>query len=126
MRRSGSPTHRSRLFRKYVIVLVVLVGGMLAASGLIEGYFSYFENRAALVAIQSAKAAGAAARIEQFVKDVERQLRDGPQAAPTGAVTVEQRRSDFLRLLRLTPAVTGVSYLDSTGHEQVHVSRLGL
>jgi len=126
VRRSGSPTHRSRLFRKYVIVLVVLVGGMLAASGLIEGYFSYFENRAALVAIQSAKAAGAAARIEQFVKDVERQRRDGPQAAPTGAVTVEQRRSDFLRLLRLTPAVTEVSYLDSTGHEQVHVSRLGL
>jgi adenylate cyclase len=108
------------------MVLVALVGGTLIVSGLIEGYFSYLENQAALVGIQRAKAAGAAARIEQFVEEVERQVRDRPQAGPTAPVTLEQRRSDLLRLLRQAPSLTDVSYLDPAGHEQMRVSRLAL
>jgi class 3 adenylate cyclase/HAMP domain-containing protein len=119
-------THRSRLFRKYLTVLVVLVGGTLAANGLLEGYFSYQENQAALIAIQLAKANGAAARIGQFVDEVERQVREGYQSAPTAAISLEQERTDLLRLLRLAPSLTEASYLDSAGREQVHVSRLGL
>ena len=59
---------RGRLFWKYVIVIVVLVGGALLASGLVEIYFSYQENKAALVALQREKALGAASRIEVFIK----------------------------------------------------------
>jgi adenylate cyclase len=123
---SDGRTHRSRLFRKYVTVLLALVGGTLAASGLLEGYFSYRENQAALVAIQHAKASGAAARIEQFVEDVERQVREGYQSAPTAAISLEQERTDLLRLLRQAPSLTEASYVDAAGREQVHVSRLGL
>jgi adenylate cyclase len=123
---SDRRTHRSRLFRKYLTVLVVLVGGTLAANGLLEGYFSYQENQAALIAIQHAKASGAAARIGQFVDEVERQVREGYQSAPTAAISLEQERTDLLRLLRLAPSLTEASYLDSAGREQVHVSRLGL
>ena len=108
------------------MVLVALVGGTLIVSGLIEGYFSYLENQTAVVGIQRAQAAGAAARIEQFVKEVERQVRDRPQAASTTAVTLDQRRSDLLRLLRQAPSLTDVSYLDTAGHEQMRVSRLAL
>jgi adenylate cyclase len=108
------------------MVLVALVGGTLIVSGLIEGYFSYLENQTALVGVQRAQAAGAAARIEQFVREVERQVRDRPQAAPTAAVTLEQRRSDLLRLLRQVPSLTDVSYLDAAGHEQMRVSRLAV
>jgi adenylate cyclase len=123
---SGLPAHRSRLFRKYLTVLVVLVAGTLIASGLLEAYFSYKENEAGLVELQQSKASGAAARIQQFLTDVERQVRDGYQTAPTSPATIDQQRSDLLRLLRQAPSLTEASYLDSVGRERVHVSRLGL
>jgi class 3 adenylate cyclase/HAMP domain-containing protein len=126
VRISRSPAHRSRLFRKYLTVLVVLVAGTLIASGLLEAYFSYRENEAGLVELQQSKASGAAARIQQFLTDVERQIRDGYQTAPTSPATIEHERSDLLRLLRQAPALTEASYLDSVGRERVHVSRLGL
>ncbi len=117
--------HRTLLFRKYLIVLVALVGGTLVLSGLVEGYFSYRENQTAVVDIQRAKAVGAATRIEQFLRDVERQVHDGPPAV-TDALSPEQRRNELLRLLRQTPSLTDVSYLDPTGREQMRVSRVEL
>ena len=63
--------HRSRLFWKYVIVLVFLVGGALVTSGAVEIYFSYQENKAALVSVQREKAIAAASRIDQFIKEID-------------------------------------------------------
>ena len=45
-------THRGTLFRKYMVFFVILVGGALLTSGLIEIYFSYQENKAALIGMQ--------------------------------------------------------------------------
>src|SRR5262249_32133224 len=59
-----SPPRRGRLFRKYVVVLLVLVGGVLMASSLVELYFSYLETQRAIVRVERAKAVAAAARIE--------------------------------------------------------------
>ena len=70
----ASAGRRGRLFRKYVVFFVVLVSGALVASGALEIYFSYQENKAALVQLQREKALAAAARIEQFVKEIERQI----------------------------------------------------
>ena len=50
----GEP--RGRLFRKYVVVLLVLVGGVLVASSLVELYFSYQETKRAIVRVERAKA----------------------------------------------------------------------
>ena len=118
---------RGRLFRKYVLVLLVLVGGVLLVSSLIELYFSYQETKAALVRLEREKAVAAAARIEQFVKDIERHLRwtthaafDDPKAAR------DEREIDFLRLLRNIPAITDLAYVDASGKEQLRVSRLAL
>jgi signal transduction histidine kinase len=114
-----------RLFRKYVTVIVALVGGALLASGLVEIYFSYQENKDALIGLQHEKALGAAARIESFVKEIEGQIAWTTQpllVAPGGAL--EQRRIDYLRLLRQVPPITELSYLDASGKEQVFVSRL--
>jgi len=63
---------RGRLFGKYVAFLVILVGGLLIASGLFELYFSYQEAKRALVRLEREKALAAAERIERFVKDIER------------------------------------------------------
>ena len=118
---------RGRLFRKYVILFVALVSGALLTSGLLELYFSSEENRAALVAVQREKAAGASSKIEQFIREIERLLGGAVQAPVVAtSVTPEQRRNDLLRLLRQAPAITEISYLDGTGREQERVSRLAM
>jgi signal transduction histidine kinase len=118
---------RGGLFLKYAVPLVLLVGGALVVSALVEIYFSYRENKAALSQIQREKALAAAARIEQFVRELEHQLAWIAQT-PWGArgVPLDQRRLDSLRLLRHAPAVTEVSHYDPSGHEQLRVSRLAM
>ncbi|MBI2157493.1 MAG: cache domain-containing protein, partial [Candidatus Rokubacteria bacterium] len=120
-------TPRGRLFRKYVIVFAVLVSGALLASGAIEVWSSYQENKAALVAVQRQKALNAATRIEAFIKEIERQIgwTTQPQLGPKAAAT-DQRRVDYLRLLRQAPAITEISHLDAEGREQLRVSRLAM
>jgi signal transduction histidine kinase/DNA-binding response OmpR family regulator len=118
---------QGHLFRKYVVIFVALVTGALLASGLIEIYFSFQENKQALVHLQREKAASAAATIEQFIREIERQIGwtiQPPWAA--GTATLDQRRNDYLRLLRQVPAVTEVSYLSPTGIEEVRISRLAM
>ena len=133
---------RGRLFRKYVVVLLVLVGGVLMASSLVELYFSYRETQRSIVQVERAKAVAAAVGIEQFLKAVEQQVRettrtasDDPDASQVGqgklgfrqglgAALTEQRELDFLRVLRNVPAVSELSHLDLAGKEQLRVSRL--
>jgi len=100
-----------------------LVCGALLASGAIGVYFSYQENKAALASLQHEKAVSAAARIGQFMQQIVRQLRFAalPQLGVKG---IEQRRLEFIKLLRLVPAVTDVAQLDASGRERLSVSRL--
>ena len=127
--RNKTRSTRSRrtggLFRKYATLLVALVGGSLIINATIEMYYSYGENRHALIGIQREKAQGAAAVIEQFVKEIEGQVGWATGFLPAGS-GLEQRRFDFLRLLRQAPAITEVSYLDGDGREQIRVSRLAM
>ena len=84
-----------RLFRKYVVVFLLLVGGVLLVSSAVDLYFSYQETKQALVRIEHEQAVAAAARIEQFVQDIERQLRWTTQAAfDEAAVALAQREID--------------------------------
>jgi signal transduction histidine kinase/HAMP domain-containing protein len=120
-------TPRGRLFRKYVIVFAGLVSGALLASGAIELYFSYYENREALVSLQREKALGVADRIDAYIKEIERQISwtTQPQlGAPSAAMY--QRRVDYLRLLRQVLPITEISHLDAEGKEQLRVSRLAM
>src|SRR5260370_27884568 len=112
------------------------------ASSLVELYFAYRETQDAILRVERAKAVAAAARIEQFLKEVELQVRgtlrtasddpDGSQVGPAklgfrqglGAAMAEQRELDFLRVLRNVPAVGELSHLDLAGKEQLRVSRL--
>src|SRR5262245_9194026 len=117
---------QGRLFRKYVVLFASLVSAALLVSGLIELYFSYRENLAALVALQREQAAGAAGRIEAFVRDIERQVGWASQGQVGTRQTVEQRRFEVIRRQRQVPAVTEVSQLDREGREQLRVSRLAM
>src|SRR3990172_3483744 len=114
---------RGRLFRKYVVLFVSLVSGALVTSGLVEIYFSYQENKTALGRIQREKAQAAASKIEQFIKEIERQIGWTTQAQwGARSMALDQRRFDYLRLLKQSPAVTEISQLDTAGKERVGVS----
>jgi signal transduction histidine kinase len=115
-----------RLFRKYVVLFAAVVSIALLANGLLEIWFSYQEHRASLVRIQREQAQAAAAKIEQFIKEIEGQIGWTTQLPWTAGSSLEQRRFDALRLLRQAPAITEIAQLDSTGHEQLLVSRLAM
>jgi signal transduction histidine kinase len=117
---------RGRLFRKYVALFVAVVSIALLANGLLEIWFSYDEHRASLVRIQREQAQAAAAKIGQFIKEIEGQIGWTTQLPWTPGASLEQRRFDALRLLRQVPAITEIAQLDSTGHEQLLVSRLAM
>ena len=83
---------RGRLFWKYVWLFGSLVSGALVVSGLVELYSSFRESKALLVQVEHEKALGAASRIEQFLKEIERQVAWASQP-PIGVPTsLEQRR----------------------------------
>jgi len=118
---------RGRLFGKYVVFFITLVGAVLLASGLSEIYFSYQEHKTTLLRLQLEKALAAAAKIEQFIREIERQIDwTTPAAWDAGAVALEEWQLGYLQLLRQVPAITEVSYLDASGKEQLRVSRLDL
>ncbi|MGE5171664.1 MAG: GAF domain-containing protein [Rudaea sp.] len=117
--------HRGRLFRKYLVLILTLVTIALLASGAISIYFTYQETQASLASLQHEKALAAASRIEQYIRQIERQL--AYAALPQLDVgNVELRRIEFLKLLRQVPEVTDVAQVDGTGRERVAVSRLGM
>jgi signal transduction histidine kinase len=118
-------TLRGRLFRKYLLLILVLVGGAVLISGAISVYFSYQENKTAIGALQHEKALAAATRIQQYVERIQQQLAYAslPQI---DATDVELRRIEFNKLLRQVPDITDIAQLDPEGHEQIAVSRLAM
>ncbi len=116
---------RGRLFRRYALLINALVGTLLLASAALSLNFSYRESRDHLVALQFEQAQGAAARIDQYVADIEQQLGwTALSGMNVGGEPLELRRIDYLKLLRQVPAITEAAWLDPQGREQLRVSRL--
>ncbi len=126
---------RSRLFTKYVALFVAVVGVALLSNGIFEVFFYYREHKLALIRIQHEQAEAAAAKISQFIKEIESQLGWTTQLPwPAASVqdralqdkALQDRRFDALRLLKQVPAITELSQIDSTGKERLRVSRLAM
>jgi signal transduction histidine kinase len=116
---------RSRLFLKYAALFVAVVCLALLTNGLFELWVSYREHKDALIEIQHEQAEAAAAKIGQFIKEIESQVGWTTQLL-WSAGTIEQRRFDALRLLRQVPAITELAQVDASGREQLRVSRLAM
>jgi signal transduction histidine kinase/CheY-like chemotaxis protein len=119
------PRTRRRLFTKYVSLFVAVVSIALLSNGIFDVVFYYQEHKASLIRIQREQAEAAAAKIGQFIKEIESQLGWTTQL-PWSAGSIEQRRFDALRLLRQVPAITELSQVDATGKERLRVSRLAM
>jgi signal transduction histidine kinase/CheY-like chemotaxis protein len=113
------------LFRKYLVSFVIVTFVVLIANGLFEFGFSYQDHKASLIRIQSEQAQAAAAKIEQFFKEIQIQV-DWTTQLPWSADTIDQRRFDDQRLLRQVPAITELSQLDASGREELRFSQLAL
>ncbi|MBS0524751.1 MAG: GAF domain-containing protein [Proteobacteria bacterium] len=59
------------------------------------------------------------------MKEIERQI-GWVAYAQFDSLPADQRRFDYVRLLRQVPAITELAQLDRAGHEQLHVSRLSM
>ena len=122
---SRPPRLHGRLILKYVALFFAVVLVALLTSGALQVWFYYQEHKASLVRIQREQAEAAAAKIGQFIKEIESQVGWTTQL-PWSAGTLNQRRFDGLRLLRQVPAITELSQLDLQGREQLRVSRLAM
>jgi signal transduction histidine kinase/DNA-binding response OmpR family regulator len=123
MKLAGVKSPTGRLSRKYALVMAVLISGALLVSGLLQLAFSYQESSASLSRVEHEKAATAATRITDFIVETMRQI--SWTIRPAGAAP-EQRSDDYLRLLRIAPAITDVRYIDAAGLERLSISRVAL
>jgi signal transduction histidine kinase len=113
------------LFLKYIVLFVGLVSAVLVINSALDLYFVYQDNRRASIDVQHEKAEAAAQKVESFVREIEHQI--GWVAYPLWAARpVEERRFEYVRLLRQVPAITELTQLDRNGHEQLKVSRLSM
>ncbi len=118
---------RLGLFGKYLALIVALVTGALVVSSFANLWFTYKESKAAITALQREKAIAAAYRIEEYIRSIEHSI--GWTTLPRaleGVSVAEQRRIEFLKLLRQEPAITEVQWMDRQGKEQLRVSRLAM
>src|SRR5499426_2488588 len=116
---------RGRLVRDYFFISVLLIGGGLITSGLVEIYFRYLESREQLAAVQKEVATGAAVKIERFVQEIHNTLKGATKSreiAPKGLTT--EFRFELEKLLLIAPAVTEALALDENGAIRVQASRL--
>jgi signal transduction histidine kinase len=113
----------SGLARRFARALVGLVAVALLANGAVNMWLSYKEATASAVRVQREKALAAAERVAQFIGEIENQI-GWTTRAEWARVGVEQRRYDLIRLLRQTPAITDVLFIDGDGREQLRLSRL--
>jgi len=114
---------RLSLAQKFAIAFLGLVAAVLVINGAIDMAFIWRDARTQAASAQQEKANAAAERVVQFVTDIEQQL--GWTTRPEWAsVSLDQRRYDFIRLVRQAPAITELIYVDAAGREQLKRSRL--
>ena len=109
--------------RRLTRAFLGLVAGALAVNGAINMWLSYEEATSSAVGVQREKALAASERVDQFIGEIESQM-GWTTRAEWARISVDQRRYDFIRMLRQAPAITEALFIDGQGREQLRLSRL--
>lgn len=110
------------IFPKYALVLLAMVGGGILATGALEMASLYREIRDSREAIQRSEVKAAAARIQQYLTIIAKQIvdvADLPWDAPHGQAP--NRRNEYHRLMKLAPAIAEIRHVDSRDRQQLAV-----
>ncbi|HEV2100392.1 MAG TPA: cache domain-containing protein, partial [Stellaceae bacterium] len=123
---AGNPPRRRLrmgLAVKLALAFLGLVSLVLIVDGSIAVWLGYRTAERVAIQMQQEKAQDAARQIEQFISGIERQL--GWTTPPQwDALPLEQRRYDFIRLMRQVPAITELTQIDGAGKEALKLSRI--
>ena len=110
---------------RYAALVVALLSVALIVSGALQTWSSHRDRQAALEALQREKAQAAAVEVSRFTEDILRSLDWVTlSVAPSVSTDIQQRRFEFLKLLRLEPAITTVTLVGADGRELLRVSRI--
>jgi len=97
---------------------------VLVVNGALDVWFSYRDAKETALASSRRRRGGGAAH--PAIRRRDRAPDRWTTHAQWAAGTVEQRRFDYVRLLRQVPAITEIVQLDAAGKEQLKVSRLAM
>ena len=103
----------------YVMCGIVVVGGSLNL------YFNYKDNSDAISKIQLEKTKLASSQIEVFLNTIENSIIFA-SLTNNDYEDLEQKKTTLLKTLRITPAITDISFVDQYGIEQLSFSRTSL
>src|SRR5258708_5218456 len=103
--RTAAPPPRGQLFRKYVGLFITVVCAALVTNGLLDIWFSYREQNVLLTRVQQEQVRSAAAKISQYIKEIEGQLA-WATLLPWSTDTLDEWKMDPARMLRLVPAAS--------------------
>jgi signal transduction histidine kinase/CheY-like chemotaxis protein len=104
--------------------MTTVMSAVLLLNGAINIWMFYEEQKRSMMRLQREKAEAGSARIAQYFREIETQIRWIVQS-PWTLSTDDDRRVDGIRLMSLVPAVHELAILDPAGLEQVRLSRLG-
>jgi signal transduction histidine kinase len=121
--REGPRRVRGRLFLKYVAFFVTVVCLALVCNDLLQLRFSIRDYTAMSIRLQQEQADAAAAKIGQFVREIEGQLGWVANLAWDDS-NLDEWRFDLVRLLHQVPPIMEFTKIDASGRERLRVSRV--
>ena len=115
---------RSRLWRKHAAVMVALCVAAIGGFGGVELMVTFADAKTQAGQLQRAQANEAALALRAALVNIDRHV-GAVNELPwqPGWLSLDTRREEFARLLRMVPAAESISYRDGGGSELLSVSR---
>ena len=122
---AGRRSSSGRLVRRTFVIALVLVSSGLLAGGAFELYKKYLESVESNWILQREMAQGAAFKIEQFVKEIEKTMLASTQSPDMlSEGLTDAFEFQLIKLLKIIPAISAIAAVDAKGSERIKVSRL--
>ncbi len=105
----GTRLGRGRLVRRTFVIALILVSSGLLVGGTVELVLRYRESVESIWVLQKEMAQGAAFKIQQFMREIEKTMRASTQTQDVvGAGLTDAYRFQLIKLLKSVPAITVV------------------
>ncbi len=115
------------LLRRTFILFLLLISAGLMTSGALELFFRYRESLEVIGSLQQEMAQGAAFKIRQYIRDIEKTMRASTQTRENVSRGLSDAfRFPLLKLMKVSPAISTVAVYSMDGREILKESRIEL